>query len=87
METNDTALAEYNSDATMSALMVSFLFILGGQVQSKPMDVFRQELCQKIVLDMRRPLIKMLAAVKEIEQPNNYDPKAWSYQLCNEFGW
>lgn len=88
-DSNETAIAntEYNREATLSALMISFLFALGGQVQSKPMDTFRNDLCHKIVLDMRRPLLKMLGAVKDVEQPDNYDPQVWSYQLCNEFGW
>lgn len=86
-EANETAQIEYNREATLSALMVSFLFALGGQVQAKPMETFRKDLCHNIVLDMRKPLLKMLAAIKDMEQPIDYDAQAWSHQLCSEFGW
>jgi hypothetical protein len=85
--TTGNSSTDYDSDAALSALMISFLFALGAQVQNKPPEVFQKEVCQDIVLDMKKPLMKMLRGVKEIEQAENYDVKAWTYQLCNEFGW
>lgn len=78
----NTTQIEYNRETALNALMISFLFVLGGQVQNKPMEIFRNDLCHKIVLDMRRPLLKMLAAVKDVEQPDNYDPKVIDKEGC-----
>ncbi|KAI6210747.1 putative serine protease F56F10.1 [Aphelenchoides besseyi] len=84
---NTTVPVEYDTEAAHSAITTNFLFALGGHVQNKPSENFRNEICRDIVLDMRRPLLQMLGNVGKIESVPEYGINAWTYQLCNEFGW